>query len=229
MIRANCRASFTANDFAFIVRTLSNGGSSAVSLAELLSDEETRDVILDQERLLRAVMENGGALCISSHLYFYLITRHVLRSAGITCRDVSDYIASVLTAFSNTARLADPGGNTSASHYLSDMLLALQNASPRQAFLLRAHIGNYSLFLTGIFHERVQRRAERGAPDCSFYEKMGSSSFREVSRDTVARQCQLSEIFEELGDRFHDVRLALNRLSDEILSLEEPAPPTLFL
>ncbi|MFQ3577549.1 MAG: hypothetical protein SNJ52_00870, partial [Verrucomicrobiia bacterium] len=187
MIRANCRASFTADDFAFIVRTLSNGGLSAVSLAELLADEETRDVILDQERLVRAVMEQSGALSISSHLYFYLITRHVLRAAGITCRNVTDYIASLLTAFSNSARLADPGGNTSPSHYLSDILLALKNATPRQAFLLRAHIGNYSLFLTGIFHERVHRRAERGAPDCSFYEQMGSACFHEVSRDTVAR------------------------------------------
>ena len=36
--------------------------------------------------------------------------------------------------------------------YISDMLIALQRVTPEQAFLLRAHVGNYSLFVSGIFH-----------------------------------------------------------------------------
>ena len=45
------------------------------------------------------------------------------------------------------------------------MLIALRDASPVQSFLIRAHVGNYSLFITGIFHETVQHRSQRGAPD----------------------------------------------------------------
>jgi len=43
MIRANCRARFTAADFDFIVRTLARSQSDQVSLVDLLSDVDTRD------------------------------------------------------------------------------------------------------------------------------------------------------------------------------------------
>src|SRR5437660_1073964 len=50
MIRANCRARFTAADFDFIVRTLARSQTDQVSLVDLLSDVETRDSILDDPR-----------------------------------------------------------------------------------------------------------------------------------------------------------------------------------
>jgi hypothetical protein len=50
MIRANCRARFTAADFAFIVRTVARSQTDQVSLVDLLSDVETRDSILDHPR-----------------------------------------------------------------------------------------------------------------------------------------------------------------------------------
>src|SRR5215471_12863169 len=43
MIRANCRARFTAADFDFIVRTLARSQTDQVSLVDLLSEIETRD------------------------------------------------------------------------------------------------------------------------------------------------------------------------------------------
>jgi hypothetical protein len=55
MIRANCRARFTAADFDFIVRTLARSQTDQVSLVDLLSDVETRDSILDHPRLVESV------------------------------------------------------------------------------------------------------------------------------------------------------------------------------
>src|SRR5436190_1714955 len=43
MIRANCRARFTAADFDFIVRTLARSLTDQVSLVDLLSDLDSRD------------------------------------------------------------------------------------------------------------------------------------------------------------------------------------------
>ena len=54
MIRANCRARFTAADFDFIVRTLARSQTDQVSLVDLLSDVETRDSILDYPRLVES-------------------------------------------------------------------------------------------------------------------------------------------------------------------------------
>jgi ABC-type uncharacterized transport system substrate-binding protein len=56
MIRANCRARFTAADFDFIVHTLARSQTDQVSLVDLLSDLETRDSILDNPRLVDSIL-----------------------------------------------------------------------------------------------------------------------------------------------------------------------------
>ena len=73
MIRANCRARFTAADFDFIVRTLARSQTDQVSLVDLLSDVETRDSILDHPRLIDAILNHCGHLRISSQFYFYVL------------------------------------------------------------------------------------------------------------------------------------------------------------
>lgn len=229
MIKANCRARFTAADFDFVVRTLSRSGKDAVSLAELLTDEEMRDSILDHERILHAIIEDVGRLSISPQFYFYVLTRHVLKSAGLECRTMCDYIAGVLESCSRSAAMLAPDEAVGQSTpYISDMLLALQTASPNQAFMIRAHVGNFSLFISGIFHENVRKRSVRGAPDLSFYEEVGSSSFRFASDHKIARAAELSGVYRDLSSSFHHVRKALNRLSDEFIHLgDDPHTPLL--
>ena len=76
MVQANCRARFTAADFDFVVRTLGRSQTDQVSLVDLLSDAETRDAVLDNPRLIDAILSNAGQLQISSHFYFYLPLIH---------------------------------------------------------------------------------------------------------------------------------------------------------
>jgi len=228
MIKANCRERFTAADFDFVVRTLARSEHDSVNLVDLLTDAEARDSILDSPRLVESLLADAGSLTISPQLYFYILLRHVLKDTGLGDRDVSDYLASLLDAFSQTARMRSPAdGHTSPIQYVSDMLIALQNASPAQSFLIRAHVGNYSLFITGIFHETVQHRSQRGAPDVSYYEDLGRSNYRMAAGHQVARTCALNGVFEKLADGFHDIRLALNHLSDSLLHLDT-APTSLL-
>lgn len=229
MITANCRDRFTAEDFDFVVATLARDEKDSVSLVELLTDAETRDDILDHPRLLRSVLEHDATLRISPQLYFYILTRHVLKETGIESRPLSDYVASLLENFSDRARMRSPAdGSTEPIQYVSDMLVALRRASPTQAFLIRAHIGNYSLFISGIFRESVENRAQRGAPDLSFYEDMGRSSFRAAADHQVARSVALHDVYDQLSDSFRDVRCALNRLSDSLLHLDDDPTPDII-
>ena len=230
MIRANCRARFTAADFDFVVRTLARSQTDHVSLVDLLSDLETRDSILDHPRLVDAILCNCGHLRISSQFYFYVLARHVLQQGGIGDRKLCDYVASLLEAFSRANRMQMSDEMDDRAHqYISDMLIALTRATPEQAFLLRAHVGNYSLFISGIFHEHTQRRSLRGGPDIKFYEQIGRTNYQLVASHATARRCDLSDVYEGLAGRFHEVRLALNRLSDSLLNLDEEPNPSLFL
>ncbi|HEY2713080.1 MAG TPA: hypothetical protein VGI60_11240 [Chthoniobacterales bacterium] len=222
MIQANCRARFTAADFQFIVQTLARSPNDQVSLVDLLSDAETRDAVLDNPRLVEAILSQTGQLTISSPFYFYVLARHVLQRAQIADRKLCDYIGSLLETFSRAKGMCSPHTDEESSRqYISDMLIALTRATSAQSFLLRAHVGNYSLFISGIFHENAQRRSRRGAPDLKFYEQIGRTNFQLVAGHSTARRCELNDVYEELADRFHEVRLALNRLSDELINLDD--------
>ena len=230
MIRANCRARFTGADFDFIVRTLARSQTDQVSLVDLLSDVDTRDSILDHPRLVDAILNHCGHLRISSQFYFYVLARHVLQQAGIGDRKLSDYVGSLLETFSRTSLLRSPHVSGESVHqYISDMLIALQRATAAEAFLLRAHVGNYSLFVSGIFPENTQKRSLRGGPDVRFYEQVGRANYQLVSSHAAARRCELNDVFEGLADRFRDIRLALNRLSDQLLNLDDDARPSVAL
>jgi hypothetical protein len=230
MIKANCRERFTADDFEFIVGTLSRSARDSVTLVELLTDAETRDTVLDDPRLFKTVLEHGAPLSISPQLYFYLLVRHVLKQTGLNDRLLSDYVAALLECFSHTARLRSPGNHAEGPiQYVSDMLIALRNASPQMSFRIRAHMGNYALFISGIFRETVESRSQRGAPDLSFYEDVGRTSYRAVAHHEVARSWELCSVFERLADDFHGIRLALNRLSDSMLNLDSTNLPNLAL
>ena len=230
MVRANCRERFTAADFDFVVRTLARSPNDRVSLVDLLSDSETRDSVLDHPRLVETILCNPAQLRISSQFYFYVLARYVLQQAGIGDRKLCDYIGSLLETFSRTSLLRTPHTSGESVHqYISDMLIALQRVTPEEAFLLRAHVGNYALFISGIFHENTQRRSRRGGPNVSFYEQVGRSNYQVVSSHATARRCELDDVFGELADRFRDVRLALNRLSDQLLNLDDDVRPSVYL
>jgi hypothetical protein len=127
-----------------------------------------------------------------------------------------------LEKFSCVRRLNSAGDNAgNGSTYLCDLLLALRTADSSRAFLLRTHAGNYALFLTGIFPESIERRSRRGAPDTSYYEEIGRTSFRLASQHRVARECQLAEIFQHLADEFRRVRLALNDLAERLINVDD--------
>src|SRR6185436_18149252 len=97
VIQPNCRVQFTAADIDFIAANIRRKTGGAECVTSLLSDPETRDAILDDESLFRALLENRGCLTVSSHFYFYILVRHVMRRTGIDDRVVSDYVAEILS------------------------------------------------------------------------------------------------------------------------------------
>jgi hypothetical protein len=220
VIQANCRAQFTADDFSFVVRVLSKSPRDAVSLVSLLSDEAERDAILDHDLIYHSLVDQTGCLQVSAAFYFYVLTRRVLRRVSLEERALTDYVAAVLLAFSHTNQLGAASGKAASPNfgYISDMMTQLNTCPPEQAFLLRTHLANYTLFLSGMFAERVQAHAERrGAPSLGFYEAIGQSSYLSSARHPQARRSELGLIFEMLGNEFRRVRLALNDLTDTLL------------
>ena len=221
MITRSCRASFTAEDFAFVVKTLSRSEKESVSLVELLSDEETRDEVLDSERLYQELIENSHCLMVSPAFYFYVLTRNVLKKAGSKNREFCDYVASILVVFSHRQRLPhfiESWQGEGVYPYISDMLQALAKAGPQHEFMMRMYLANYALFYSGIFVDRILAyRERRGGPDVSFYEKIGRTNYHLASEHRAAQSSCLQETLDQLAQEFSSTRQALNHLSENLL------------
>jgi len=221
LIQPNCRVQFAAEDIDFILSVLGARLGDSECLVKLLADEDSRDQILDDEALLHALLERRGCLRVSSHFYFYILVRNVLRRSGITDRAVADYVAEVLTEFARAEQMrCVMPGQSNVLDYFFEMLAALQTADERTSFHIRVHIGNHSLFLSGVFHERVRYRAEqRGFPDLKYYEALGRSQYRAASDHRLAQRYELTNILGTLSERFDTTRRALSEISDRLFSL----------
>jgi len=224
VIQPNCRVQFAAEDVDFILSILGHRLGNSECLIQLLADESSRDLILDDEALFHALLERRGCLRVSSRFYFYILVRHVFRRSGIEDRAVADYVAEVLAEFARAerARCVVPGAQNPLDYFF-EMLTALQTADARTTFYLRAHIGDYSLFLTGVFRDRIRFRAEaRGFPGVKYYDALGRTNYRAASDHQLAQRYEVAEIFETLAARFETTRLALNDIADRLFSMGDP-------
>jgi hypothetical protein len=221
MIQANCRVQFAAEDVDFILSVLGRRMGDADCLVRLLSDEESRDLMLDDEALFHALIERRGCLRVSSRFYFYILVRTVFRRSGIQDRAVADYVAELLAEFAQAerGRCMIPGRPIPLDYFF-EMLAALETADERTSFLIRAHMGNYSLFLSGVFPDRIRFRAEmRGFPDVKYFEALGRTQYRVAGDHRLARRYELTPIFNTLAERFQTTRLALNDIADRLFSI----------
>jgi hypothetical protein len=224
LVQSNCRAQFAAEDIEFILSVLGGKIGTADCLTKLLSDEDSRDIILDDEALLHALLERRGCLKVSSRFYFYILVRHVFRRADIQDRAVADYVAELLAQFvlSERSRCLVPG-QPNPLDYFFEMLGALNTADDRTNFYIRVHMGNYSLFLSGVFPDRIRFRAEaRGFPDLKYYEELGRTQYRVASDHRLAHRYELTGVLTTLAERFGATRLALNDISERLFSLGDP-------
>ena len=136
-------------------------------------------------------------------------------------RAVADYVAEVLAEFAQAerARYVVPGG-ANPLDYFFEMLSALNSADERTSFFIRAHIGNFSLFFSGVFPDRIRFRAElRGFPGVKYYDAIGRAHFRAASDHRLAQQYEVAEIFNTLSERFETTRRALNDIADRLFSI----------
>jgi hypothetical protein len=224
MIQPNCRVQFAAEDIDFILSVLGQKLGTAECLVQLLADEESRDIILDDEAIFHALLERQGCLRVTSRFYFYVLVRHVFLRSDITDRKVADYVAEVLTEFSSSEKArCVVHGQSNPMDYLFEMLTALKAADDRTQFFIRVHIGNHSLFLSGVFPERIRFRAEaRGFPDLKYYEGMARTQYRVASDHRLAQRYDLCNIFHTLSERFETTRIALNDIAERLFTISDP-------
>lgn len=217
MILPNVRASFGRAEVGAILSAVA--GSDSVERAELMDrlNHQGLDSLLDDPRTLNAVLtgDHHG----SPALVFYLLVRHALLESGLDDRTLADYIAAVLVEFGREDRAYRiESGDPDTFYYLVDLVAAMETADGRRRFLVRAHLGNFALWLGGIFPDHITARVQRrGAPGLGYVEALGASGYRMAAESRLAHQHGLRDLYRTAADIFPDLRVALNRISDRYL------------
>lgn len=211
MIRPNVRASFGRREAEFLLALAGPGGEERLR-------EEGLDALLDDPRLLRAFLQRGGVSRAPAPLVFYLLVRHALLEREIADRRLADYTAALLLEFGNAGRAHRAGAADDDNfRYLADIVAALEEARGEREFRLRVHLGNFALWLAGVFPDHITHRVQRrGAPPLSYYDEMGAIGFRTAAGTEPALRHGVGDLFLRFSDEFSNVRGALNTLSDAL-------------
>ncbi|MGH9879754.1 MAG: hypothetical protein ACRD5H_19165, partial [Nitrososphaerales archaeon] len=138
------------------------------TLESLLNSEYLFDKIIDQNHLI---------LDISPFLLFSVLLRRSLRGQRTSGdRKIINYIANLLSVFvrANRVHRVEPDDEEARKH-LFELVQEAQYADPRKQFLIYSHIGNYALFITGLFPEWIEHRFRYGKQtvDIQYYVDFG--------------------------------------------------------
>lgn len=225
MILPDVRASFGRDEGALLVHLLEERGEDGDELRDVLADRGI-DALLDHPLLARAVLEGPAISRIPLEIVSYVLLRRSLLEAGVADRVLADYLTSLFLRFGSPGR-----ANRIAPHddqvygYLVDLLEEISAAEGRRSLLLRAHLGNLALWLSGLFPDWIDHRVHRrGGPGIDYYEEMGQTGFALAADDPYARETALDEVFRSACVSFVPMRRALNGFSDRFLT-PKPASP----
>ncbi|MBX3133850.1 MAG: hypothetical protein KF689_10755 [Gemmatimonadaceae bacterium] len=230
MILADVRSRFTRADVALVLALLAQQGSEVRERGEHTLREQGLDALLDDPALLPALVGTPRGHEASLPLFCYVLVRHALLQAGERDRALADYAASVMLHFGLRDRaqrihLADDQTYDTLASLLEDA----ERSEPRRAFLVRAHLGNYALWLSGMFPDHItERQHRRGGPTLAYYEQMGQQGFRMAAEHRLASEHGLTLLFALAAERFPLLRVALNRISDALLFPHHHSPDRLM-
>lgn len=145
--------------------------------------------------------------------FFDRAVRASFRDLAIEDEPAAAYLAELLTRFARTENLFPRGLVLPRLETVVDMLLDIQAAwqddaplfQPEHEVTVRRHIGDYTLFMTGIFRERVERLATR-----SYYVYQGKRAYHFVSEHARASAAAAAPPFRRLAERFESYAGALD-------------------
>jgi hypothetical protein len=230
MLLGNVRASLTRDDAQLALRLLAQGEPRELNAAEVRLREEGIDTLLDDPRLLPAIIESRIGMQVSVQLLWYVVVRRALCRVGEDDRALADYVAAILLHFGARGR-AERISESDDQVYstLAELLGEVDTPDARRSFLVRQQLGNYALWSAGMFPDRIEhKRWRRGGPDLDYYEEMGRRGFALAAEHRLAQEHGLDALLRVAASRFAALRLALNDVSDTLLFPHASSPERLM-
>jgi hypothetical protein len=219
MIRANTRGRLTSADLQLVILLLSRGSAHRRAYLERRLAAEGPDPLLDSPELLERLLTVRTMLVPSEALFYFVVVRHALSRAGVDDRELADYLAALLLEFGQRDRAWRVDWNDDQRHrYLVDILVDLESSAGDRQFRVMLHLGNYALWLAGLFPDYIAaRHLRKGGPTVTYYDALGRRGFGMASDHSLATEYGLEALLRTAAERFPSLRSALNGVSDRLL------------
>ena len=158
-----------------------------------------------------------------NRLFAELVDRHVAKAAGVTDPEMTRYLAGLLVDFTHVDRLyriRDARGKRLTD--VGEMLIESNPLLNAPSFFyereVRKHIGDFTLFVAGLFPEYLYRLPKRGLRVDAFidYMQAGKESYRVVASFDQFEYREIAPLFRRLAERFELCVYGLNLAKAEL-------------
>ena len=162
--------------------------------------------------------------------FFNHIVERNYEEVGIRQPEVHAYVATLLTEFcevENLYKIRDAEGRP--LHDVGEMLLEsdpVYGEAPSfdRERQVRKHIGDYTLFFTGMFPEAINHLRLRRQRVENFVDfiKAGKESYYIVSKFDVWEYAKAAPLFAKLSDHFEECVYGLNQVKNDLAERQHP-------
>lgn len=163
-------------------------------------------------------------------LFMELVSTHFAQDVGMRDPQVSGYIAAMLTEFCDIEqlhRIRDAAGkpldDVGALLLESDPVFGPAPSFDRER-QVRKHIGDYTLFFTGMFPESINKWRLRRNRLENFIDfvKAGKESYYIVSKFEYFEYAKVAPLFGKLSRHFEECVYGLNMVKNDLQEMQHP-------
>ncbi|QDU54559.1 hypothetical protein [Aeoliella mucimassa] len=163
--------------------------------------------------------------------FFAGVTEYVFQTRlGVADPPLVDYLSELLTRFlrlDDVYSVRTPRGDRLTQ--VADMLVEVSQRQGPAKRQLHRHIGDFTLFWTGVYPEVADRMRKIGGKDVMLdYRDQGKRNYRLASTIPVEKELAPSEVLQRLSDCFDICTVGLAEVRKEWESEENSAGPILF-
>ena len=211
-------------DLRFLIESFPQPAESYEAIARILDELPTtlESVLTSKSVVERVIFDQDKLLRVSPFLLFNVLLRQVLADHRRPAeRRVVNYLANLMALFVTKHRLYRiDSADAEAYGYLVDMIEQAAGADRKRRFMVHAHVGNYSLFMTGLFGAFLEERFKHGrrTVGTDYYADLGSSSYSQASALPLAQEYELTDVFVRLALTFDSYRGALATLATDYMN-----------
>jgi hypothetical protein len=163
-------------------------------------------------------------------LFLELVGRHYAEEIGLRDPQIVNYVAHLMTEFCEIEQLFNI--RDAAGRALTDVGEMLMESNPvygpapsfdreRQ---VRKHIGDYTLFFTGMFPESINhfRLRKNRLENFVDWMKAGKESYYIVSKFDCFEYTKVAPLFASLSSHFEQCVYGLNRVKNDLQEMQHP-------